>query len=123
MLRLAPLLLLALAACSLADGWGRLPESADGLVVNKTAESVHVFAVDAETAALIDLNPEFDITDQLVVGAGEAAPFEIDGYERGDDIVVFVYRVADGRALYTTAVTASAREFARDDETVTITAL
>ncbi|OZC03822.1 hypothetical protein [Rubricoccus marinus] len=123
MLRFAPVLLLAAAACSYFDGSASLPIGADGRVANQTAEAIHVFAVDAETATLIDIAPEFDITDQRVVPPGETAPFDIDGYERGEDIVVFVYRVTDGHATYATTLAASARGFEQNGETVTVRSL
>lgn len=122
MLRFAPVWLLVLVGCSF-EGSGLFPAGADGRILNETPEAIHVFAVDAETATLIDIAPEFDITDQSVVASGDSAPFEIDGYEPGEDIVVFVYRVAESRATYATTVTASAAEFARNDETVTVRSL
>lgn len=87
-------LLLALPACSVLEA----EEAANVTLVNRTNETVYYLAVDAETATLIDLIPDF---------SPENPPFpaiqpeqsrlvqDIEGYSQGEDIVFFFYAIRE----------------------------
>ena len=119
------LALLSLGGCSLAGpdidiDSVRSPDAPGG-VVNRTGEAIAPLAVDAETAALIDLASEYTLAeDELVVPAGEAAALPIEGYDDGEDVVVFVFRVRGRTATYAGSLPISADEFERSDAVVTV---
>ena len=126
MLRLTPALFLLFAACSLVG-----PDSTtfslgpDGQIVNQTSEAIWFFAVNSDEAALIYPRPSVTLTDanrEAVVEAGGSTTLDVNPYEPGDDVVVFLYRVDGDEADFADIVRVDGEEFERTGG-VTITRL
>lgn len=112
-------LLVALASCSLA-GPGSIAPEADGTLVNATEATLWPLAVDAETATLIDINPEMEIDPDDAIAPGESAPLTIQGGAVDEGVVVFVYRVEGTRATFATTLAIDGEAFERADGVVTV---
>ncbi|HIG74717.1 MAG TPA: hypothetical protein EYQ24_09145 [Bacteroidetes bacterium] len=126
MYRLLALALL-LSACALtdpSDEWANVREdSAEGVLVNQTSEAIYALGVDAETATRIDIAPEFTLADDDrdgVVAPGEAGALDVEAYDRGDGVVVFVYRVEADRAAFARSIAIDGEAFVSADGVVTV---
>ena len=130
MLRFIPLFLLALSGCSLVgpDSDGSFADNAEAKVINRASETLFVWAMDEDTLALIDLDlgATIPLTDQnrhAVVKPGKSTVIDVEAYDPGDSMFVFVYRVCDDGATYRTSVRIEGEDFTRDRGIVTITRL
>ena len=122
------LLLLALLAsgCSLtgpsnADIEAARSPEADGVIVNRTSASFIPYAMDESNAALFDPASEFTVSDQdLIVASGDARALGITGYEPGETVIVYLFRVRGDVATYAGFQRIDGAEFERDDAVVTV---
>ena len=99
---LALIAVVSLSSCSLV-GPDIGPPNAEATLVNETGVSIYAFAVDVETSTLIDIAGTIQITDQTrdrVVAPGEDAEMDVEAYDPGDGVVVYVYRVEEDTAEF-----------------------
>lgn len=101
-------LVLLLGACTLANGQRKAVSNDSGFSVRATAEGlvlrnasavrVHYVAVEQETAALLDLNPDVTTWASVAPGQEKRVPYsEVNGYERGAEKVVVHWATAEPR--------------------------
>lgn len=105
---LLPLAIL-LGACSINTGPDMVSNEAgfsvrasSGALVlrNESAARVHYVAVEQETAALVDLNPDFTQWPGVAPGEEKTVPFaEINGYDRSARKIVVHWATAEPRAM------------------------
>ena len=89
------LLLLPVAACSNPLLFG---SEADGIVLrNRATHPLLYLAVEREVCTRLDPNPSWRVADHLdhLIEPGETRRIEVDAYQRGDDVCIFLYRVTD----------------------------
>lgn len=118
-------LALLLPACALTDSsdeWAHVREAgAEAVLVNLTTDAIYALAVDAETATRLDIAPEFTLADDDgVVAPGGAGALDVEAYDRGDGVVVFVYRVEADRAAFARSIAIDGEAFAAADGVVTV---
>ncbi|HUF35166.1 MAG TPA: hypothetical protein VMN37_04405 [Gemmatimonadales bacterium] len=131
--RIAPLIILLLAACSggaptdTPTPFVRTESAAPISLRNATPEPLAYVAVGEGALALIDLRPTLEQGeyDDRLVGAGETRPVDdIIAYTRGNGVGFHLYRVdpVSGDARYAHFLLATGTDLARNGGLVTVTA-
>ncbi len=105
--------LLLLPACALldsGDGEGAVitPLGNEIVLVNQTGETIYYLALDEETAHLVDPIPCFEPSGAplpALADGATAALTDIEGYEPGEDLRLFIYAVRDQECQISSAAT------------------